>query len=272
MNKLSRWWTGKYRNKKAPDPCVKVSLVPNKSALKFATRTLRSTTNPLFNESFIFPLTSGDLCSVHLKLKVCDRHDLSRYVGQSTSPGGGLRAAVSSSLASRLIPLGLALVNLSELDLMSIDETGATRRRVVWFQLKEPSQVPDVVKVSPIPTAILRGSETCESRTCLHRCASQLEAWFTHRDVNCVCVSFVDLSFNRVDFWRAFSRLTKWPPAKARCFYRLSTTPRTGVWRCTSSRCATCSRRPIWSRRRVRPLIAIDRSIHCHLHSINIHN
>jgi len=67
-----------------------------------------------------------------------------------------LRAAVSSSLASRLIPLGFALVNLSELDLMSIDETGATRRRVVWCQLKEPSQVPDVVKVSPISAAFTR--------------------------------------------------------------------------------------------------------------------
>ena len=95
-----------------------------KKLVKYATKTLRADNNPLFNESFVFDVSTVDLNKSQLRLKVRDRYDLSRYVHCESNV---LRSAVT---------LGEAVISFVDLQLTVGRNAVDCRRKVIWCLLQ----------------------------------------------------------------------------------------------------------------------------------------
>jgi len=105
--------------------------------IKLTTKTLRSTCNPLFNQSFELDMTNINIYDVQVSLMVRDRPDLSRYVQNQyeSTRSGRLRS----------VTLGQAVINL-------LERNTTDKRQVRWCFLEEPSPLSsdftDMVKIS----------------------------------------------------------------------------------------------------------------------------
>ena len=105
--------------------------------IKLTTKTLRSTCNPLFNQSFELDMTNINIYDVQVSLMVRDRPDLSRYVqNQYESTRSGRLCSVT---------LGQAVINL-------LERNTTDKRQVRWCFLEEPSPLSsdftDMVNIS----------------------------------------------------------------------------------------------------------------------------
>lgn len=105
----------------------KLTMLPDRQ-IKLTTKTLRSTCNPLFNQTFELDMANiQNIFDVQLSLMVRDRPDLSRYVQnqyENTTRSGRLRS----------VTLGQATISLFERN--TVDKQV---RQVRWCFLEDPS-------------------------------------------------------------------------------------------------------------------------------------
>jgi len=106
-----------------PNPYVKVTILPEK-LVKYTTKTLQADNNPLFNESFVFDVSTLNFDQSQLHLKVRDRYDLSRYVYHESRI---LRSSVT---------LGQTIIIFVDLQLTAGHNLPGCRRKVIWCLLQ----------------------------------------------------------------------------------------------------------------------------------------
>ena len=100
-----------------------MTILPKK-LIKYTTKTLRANNNPLFNETFVFDVSTLDLDESQLYLKVRDRYDLPRYVN------------CESSVFRSTITLGHAIISFVDLQLTAGRNPVRCHRKVIWCLLQ----------------------------------------------------------------------------------------------------------------------------------------